>query len=203
MIKLLSKLPWSFTLAVSGGPDSMAALDFFHRGKKDFRVVHVNHGTAHASEAEELVRSECERLQVNLRVEKIVRQRDLEESWEEFWRNERYRIFDTITGPVLTCHNLDDAVEWWVYTAMHGQPRLIPESNGSVLRPFLLTPKKTLRKWCKDHEVAFCDDPGNVDEQYMRSIVRHKIVPLGKRVNPGLEKVVKKMLIAKYGAEGK
>ena len=43
----------------------------------------------------------------------------------------------------------------------------------------------------------------NVNEQYMRSIVRHKIVPLGKRVNPGLEKVVKKMMIAKYGAVGK
>ena len=203
MIKLTRKLPWSFTLAVSGGPDSMAALDFFKRGKKQFHVVHVNHGTAHSAEAEELVRSECARLQVSLRVEKIIRKRDLEESWEEFWRNERYRIFDTITGPVLTCHNLDDAVEWWVYTAMHGQPRLIPESNGTVLRPFLLTPKKTLRKWCKDHDVAFCDDPGNVNEQYMRSIVRHKIVPLGKRVNPGLEKVVKKMLIAEYGAVGK
>ena len=72
-----------------------------------------------------------------------------------------------------------------------------------MIRPFLLTPKKTLRKWCKDHEVAFCDDPGNVDEQYMRSIVRHKIVPLGKRVNPGLEKVIKKMLIKENGATGK
>ena len=49
MIKLTRKLPWSFTLAVSGGPDSMAALDFFKRGKKQFHVVHVNHGTAHAS----------------------------------------------------------------------------------------------------------------------------------------------------------
>ena len=42
MIKLTRKLPWSFTLAVSGGPDSMAALDFFKRGKKQFHVVHVN-----------------------------------------------------------------------------------------------------------------------------------------------------------------
>ena len=89
MIKLTRKLPWSFCLAVSGGPDSMAALDFFKRGKKQFHVVHVNHGTAHAAEAEELVRSECARLQVNLRVEKIISKRDLEESWGEFWRNER------------------------------------------------------------------------------------------------------------------
>ena len=44
MIKLTRKLPWSFTLAVSGGPDSMAALDFFKRGKKQLGLLlqHVN-----------------------------------------------------------------------------------------------------------------------------------------------------------------
>ena len=203
MIKLLGKLPWQFTLAVSGGCDSMAALDFFHRGKKDFNVLHVNHGTPHAADAQQLVQSECDLIGRNLRVEKVIRTRDLEESWEEFWRNERYRIFREIEGPVITCHNLDDAVEWWVYTSMHGQPRLIPKRNGNVSRPFLLTPKKELQKWCHDHEVCFCDDPSNWDERYMRSIVRHQIVPLGKQVNPGLEKVVKKMLIKENGATGK
>ena len=203
MIKLVGKLPWQFTLAVSGGGDSMAALDFFHRGKKDFNVLHVNHATPHSGDAETFVRSECDKRGVNMRVEKIIRPRDLEESWEEYWRNERYRIFREAGGPVITCHNLDDAVEWWVYTAMHGQPRLIPRTNTNVMRPFLLTTKRALQKWCHDHEVDFCEDPSNWDERYMRSIVRHKIVPLGKKVNPGLEKVVKKMLLKKYGATGK
>ena len=181
----------------------MAALDFFHRGKKDFSVLHVNHGTPHSGDAEELVRAECALMGANLRVEKVIRARDLEESREEFWRNERYRIFREIEGPVITCHHLDDAVEWWVYTAMHGQPRLIPRTNTNVMRPFLLTTKRALQKWCHDHEVDFCEDPSNWDERYMRSIVRHKIVPLGKQVNPGLEKVVKKMLIKENGATGK
>ena len=181
----------------------MAALDFFHRGKKDFNVLHVNHGTPHADDAEAFVRAECDVRGINLRTEKIIRPRDLEESWEEYWRNERYQFFREIAGPVITVHNLDDAVEWWVYTAMHGQPRLISRTNANVMRPFLLTPKRELQKWCHDHEVDFCEDPSNWDERYMRSIVRHKIVPLGKQVNPGLEKVVKKMLVKENGATGK
>ena len=39
MIRLSFKLPNEFAVAVSGGPDSMAALDFLRRNKK-VRVLH-------------------------------------------------------------------------------------------------------------------------------------------------------------------
>jgi tRNA(Ile)-lysidine synthase TilS/MesJ len=37
------------------------------------------------------------------------------------------------------------------------------------------------------------EDESNNDLKYMRNLIRHKIVPEALKVNPGLDKVVKKM----------
>ena len=58
MIRLSMKLPRKIAIAVSGGPDSMAALDFLSKNK-DLTVLHFNHGTSHAKQAEYIVRDYC------------------------------------------------------------------------------------------------------------------------------------------------
>ena len=75
---------------------------------------------------------------------------------------------------------------------MHGQSKLIPYKRNNIIRPFLTTSKNELESWCERHEVPYMSDPGNKNEKYMRSIVRHKILPEALRVNPGLAKVLKK-----------
>jgi tRNA(Ile)-lysidine synthase TilS/MesJ len=55
MIKLLGKIPNTVTLACSGGPDSMAALDFLMRGRKRVKVAHFDHGTEHGSKARKIL----------------------------------------------------------------------------------------------------------------------------------------------------
>ena len=117
---------------------------------------------------------------------------------EEYWRNERYRIFSELNGPVITCHHLDDVIEWYLFSAIHGEAKIIPYERGNVIRPFLLTPRKILRRWCERKNVPFVEDPGNRDERYMRSINRHEILPQALRVNPGLHKVVFKLVKQKY-----
>ena len=42
------------------------------------------------------------------------------------------------------------------------------------------------------------EKPGNRDEKFMRSIIRHSIVPQCLKVNPGLRKVIKKKIIDDY-----
>ena len=59
MIRLVGTLPEKLYVAVSGGADSMAVLDFLSRTNRDIRVVHVNHGTAHAEEASALIEAHC------------------------------------------------------------------------------------------------------------------------------------------------
>jgi tRNA(Ile)-lysidine synthase len=125
-----------------------------------------------------------------------------EKSWEEHWRDERYNWLKSEGAfPILTGHNLDDAVETWIWSSMHGEGKVMPFRNGSILRPLLITKKSTLQKWCDSHEVPYFRDPGNEDRKYMRSIVRHDIMPHALKVNPGLYKVVKKKVLKAFERE--
>jgi tRNA(Ile)-lysidine synthase len=194
MIRLLGKIPENFYLACSGGVDSMVALDFFLTGRYKPTVINFDHGTEFGDESRKFLRKRCDALGLPLIVNKIGDLRHPGKSIEEHWRDERYIFFNSIPGTIITAHHLDDAAEWWVFSSLHGQSKLIPYRRENVIRPFLLTPKSELLDWAKRKKIEFMNDPGNKDEKYMRSIIRHKIMPEAFRINPGLRKVVKKKL---------
>ena len=118
------------------------------------------------------------------------------ESIENHWRCLRYDFFDKASDNlnVITCHHLDDAVETWLFSSMHGNARLIPERRGKYIRPFLQTRKDAFRKWCKQKDVVFLEDSSNNDVRYMRNLIRHKIIPQALKVNPGIHKTIAKKL---------
>jgi tRNA(Ile)-lysidine synthetase-like protein len=200
MIHILGKLPRQPAIAVSGGPDSMAVLDFI--SYKDPLVLHFNHGTEHADEAEQFVRDYCTEKNLLLRVGRACREKRSDESPEEYWRNIRYdflyselRLFGMFSNKVIdviTCHNLDDQVEQWLFSCLNGNPKLIPYRRDNVIRPFLTTTKAELESWCDRKGVPYLVDPGNKDYRYRRSFIRHELVPRSLEVNPGLYKVVAK-----------
>jgi tRNA(Ile)-lysidine synthase len=194
MIKLLGRVPDAIYVACSGGPDSMAALNFLNNGRRIVRVAHFDHGTEHADEARQFVIDYCKKKQIEYTLGTVSRKRNASESREEFWRNERYRFFKTLDAPIVTAHHLNDVSEWWVFTALHGMPKLIPYRNESVIRPFLMTPKRELLRWNEKHEVMSIDDPSNKNTVHMRNLIRHRIMPQCIKVNPGLEKVLKKKI---------
>ena len=201
MIKLTVKLPERVAVAVSGGADSMAALDFLSR-KREVFVLHYNHGTDHASEAQKIVEHFCEKRDIHLLVSSLQDEAPSGMSKEDFWRKSRYDFFETVGMtpvyreiPVITCHHLDDLIETWLFTSIHGQPRLIPTKRGRYLRPFLSTRKSIFEDWCDRKDVPYINDPSNTDLSFMRNFIRHEIVPKALRVNPGLPKVLRKKVI--------
>ena len=193
MIDIVGRIPREVTVACSGGPDSMAVLDFLRRGH-EVTAAYFNHGTSHGMLAQELVEEYCDANGVPLVVGMIERARDPKMSLEEFWRNERYGFFAQL-GEVVTGHNLGDVVEWWLMSSVHGEAKLIPYRNQNVFRPFMATPKKEFVSWCERKSVPFLVDPGNASHKYARSLMRTKVVPLMKVINPGIEKVLKKKLL--------
>ena len=198
MIKILGNLPEKVYVACSGGPDSMAILDFLIRGKRDVTVAHFNHDTPFGRFAENFVKSYCNKNNIDLVLGRIQKEKPAKESWEEYWRNERYKFFESLDGPVITAHHLDDVVEWWTFTSFHGNPRLIPYKRDKPIRPFLLTSKEEIWNWVDRKNVPYVTDPSNFDEKYMRSLIRKNIVPEALKVNPGLRKVMKKKVMKDY-----
>ena len=201
MIKLTVKLPERVAVAVSGGADSMAALDFLSR-KREVFVLHYNHGTDHASEAQKIVEHFCEKRDIHLLVSSLQDEVPSGMSKEDFWRKSRYDFFETVGMtpvyreiPVITCHHLDDLIETWLFTSIHGEPRLIPTKRGRYLRPFLSTRKSIFEDWCDRKDVPYINDPSNTDLSFMRNFIRHELVPKALRVNPGLPKVLRKKVI--------
>lgn len=196
-ITLLNKFPNEpFYLACSGGPDSMAALNFLVQGRHNFKVAYFHHGTDHGEKAMGFLIDYCDMSGLDLVVGNISGDCPKGESKENYWRNERHGFFDELSGPIVTAHNLDDAVEWWVFSSLHGNPKLIPATRGKITRPFMLTRKDDLKLWCDSRSVPYVVDPANHDEGYMRPIIRHKIVPQALRINPGLYTVIRKKLRA-------
>ena len=192
MIRLACKIPKKVTLACSGGKDSMSALSFLLKGRRDVTVAYYNHGTEHGDEAHEFVKAECDRLGVECISEICFEPLPPKVSKEEFWRDKRYEFFKSIKGPIITAHHLDDAVEWWIFSSLRGKPSLIPVEREvpHVIRPFLLSSKKDLHRQLS---VKYIQDPSNKDVKFARNFIRHELQPLCLNINPGLHKTVRNL----------
>tara|TARA_R110000851_G_scaffold1112_5_gene3887 strand:- start:249 stop:905 length:657 start_codon:yes stop_codon:yes gene_type:complete len=202
MINILKPLPNSISIAVSGGPDSMAVLDFLNKGKRTIHVMHYNHGTEHANEYMNVVQAYCEKNCIDYDIETLCESIPDRRSAEDFWREKRYEFFSRVAkGPVVTAHHLDDAVETWMFTAVNGIPRLIPRvrsikgTNLIVIRPFLTTRKKTLVSWCDRKNVPYVIDPTNKTGTSARAKMRRNLIPAVLEINPGIHKVIKKKIL--------
>jgi len=201
MIRILGKIPNKVTLACSGGPDSMAVLDFLACGRKGVTVAYYNHETTHGHEAEDFLRTYCFEKNIPFVCDRISGKKPADSSWEEWWRDSRYVFFKSFNGPVVTCHHLNDVAEWWMFTSLNGDPRLIPYRNQNVIRPFLPTKKSCFVEWCERNDVPYLSDPGNKDLKFARSRIRNKMIPEALMINPGFLKVLSKRVNKKFEVE--
>lgn len=196
MFKLLTTLPDNVVVAFSGGLDSTAITDFLSNNHT-VRCAFFHHGTENSERAFKHVTTFCEDRNLPLVVGKIQNQKPKEDSMEEHWRNERYEFFNGLGdefGPVITAHHLDDCVETYIWSALHGNPKVIPLKRNNVIRPFLTTGKTEFWSWCQRKEISWCEDSSNTDDRFIRNYIRNKLMPHALRVNPGLATVVKKIV---------
>lgn len=195
MIHMSVSPPKDVAVAVSGGCDSMAVLDFLRRSR-NVTALHFNHGTENADAYQALVENYCSKHEITLITGYIDDTPDPGDSLEDFWRRHRYSFFEDSHGllPVITCHHLDDVAETWLFTSLHGTPRLIPSHRQIYLRPFLETRKSIFEDWCFRHKVPYMEDPSNEDLRFTRNYIRHELMQKALRVNPGLHKVLRKKI---------
>lgn len=204
MIRLLGRLPIEdFFVCVSGGVDSMTLMHFLIKGKRKFTALYFDHGTDHGRDARFFVQDQCEKLGVPLEIGHLwPKDYDPRKSQEENWRDCRYDFISRYSdkGTILQAHHLNDAVETYIMTALHGKPRVIPYRNEeyNVIRPFLATPRREIQKWAENNGVEWIEDPSNKDEKHDRNFVRHTLLPYIKRISPGIETIVETMVRERY-----
>lgn len=201
MIKLIGGLQDIGGVAVSGGVDSMALLSFMRYGKHRPDAYFYHHNTEDSEKAFRFLLDYCGNHKITLHVEKLEKAKPQEDSWEEFWRNERYRWLHAQPTTIATAHHLNDAAETYVWGCAHGHPRYIhyrqPSESQNIVRPLLLTPKQELVKWCQRKGVPFVEDGSNRDLRFVRNRVRHNIIPEILQINPGFLTVVKRLVEAR------
>lgn len=192
-----------FILACSGGVDSMAIADFYHRGNKNFRLAYFDHGTSQSKEMLDCVKQWSGKNNKQLFVGSINVDKPKEMSPEEFWRQERYAWLLSLGYDIVTCHHLNDCVEQYIFSSLHGNSKIILSKNvlsfrgnaAIVYRPFLTTCKQQLINWCVKNHIKWVEDKSNQDINYPRNFIRHQLLEQCLKVNPGLFKTVKKKII--------
>lgn len=194
MIHLVETLPRQLCVACSGGVDSMAAVDFLRRCHT-VTVLNFDHGTSFGGRSQRWLAEWCRQHQVRFESGSIQCSKPSDQSWEEHWRIQRYQWMSQFAPqPVVTAHHLDDAVETYLFNALHGKSYTMPYRRGHVIRPFLVSPKAELRSWCVRKGVEWLEDPSNAELDHARNRIRHRIMPEALQINPGLSKVVRRMI---------
>lgn len=201
VIKIQGSISRKVNVACSGGIDSMAVVDFLMKNH-DVNLLFFDHGTETSKEAREFLASRYEPSihygGMNLEIGNITRTKKPSESWEEYWRIQRYEWFHSFDEPVITCHHLDDCVETWIFTSMHGEGKIIPYANQNVIRPFRLNRKSEFENWSRRFNVPWIEDQSNQDTKYMRNFIRHEVMPKVLVINKGIHKVVAKKVEKDY-----
>ncbi len=192
----------SLLIAFSGGVDSVAlALCMFEL--RDFlklrklALAHINHQLR----GEESFRDEafCVEFARNKGLEIFVKRLRIQlkgENLEAKARELRYKALEEIRHKegfdlIATAHHLNDLVETILLWLVRGAGREgllgFEEKEGNVVRPLYLATREEIEDFVRSKGERWVEDSTNYDLSYARNLIRHKVIPELKRINPRLE----------------
>lgn len=187
-------------LAISGGADSVAMGELFHRAGFPFEVAHLNYGLRGAeSDADEaFVKEQCQKWGVKLHISRpqtldFAEQNKL--SVQMAARKLRYDFFEQVRHQfdctaICTAHQRTDNLEHFFIFLLRNSPAAwlgIPEKNNHLYRPMLFASAEEIRLWLKSIGQEWRDDSSNNTLNYLRNRVRHLILPHLQDVFPEAE----------------
>lgn len=187
-------------VGLSGGADSvlLTYLLLLRYGTERIHAVHVNHCIRgeEAERDENFVREFCNFHNLRLSVLK----KDIPklaaaagEGIEECARRIRYEVFSKLAGQggcIVTAHNADDNAETVLLNLVRGTGSRgacgIPLRRGNIYRPLLFVSRAEVEFLCAHFGLEFIIDSTNLETEYTRNKLRHRVLPELKAVNPQL-----------------
>ncbi len=191
-------------VAVSGGPDSMALLHVLARLAPKLAIAVHAHGIDHGLRAEAPAELDAaaafardlgvpfDRTRVHLAEGGNLQARA---------RRARYAaLADAARAAgatsIATAHHADDRAETVLIRLLRGAgpaglavlpPRApLGDTGIELLRPFVRAPRAAVVAHVERHHVPFASDPSNDNPRYLRTRVRHELMPLLRELSPGI-----------------
>ena len=183
-------------VACSGGPDSTALVDALARlappRNLQLVVAHVDHGLRPGSDAEaahvERLASHC-----GLPFRAVSVHVEPGSSLQDRARTARHQALRQLAKElgataIATGHTADDQAETVLMRALAGATpralRAMGARDGMLARPLLHIWREQTRAYCAALGLAPLDDPSNADPRFLRSRVRHELIPALEEVFP-------------------
>lgn len=182
-------------VALSGGPDSIALLEFFRTIKSEFNLklacFHLNHLLrGKESDADEkFVVDFCKKNKIQLIVEHIDTKRYCKRnklSIEEGARKIRYRLLEKYAkkmsaNKIALGHHADDQIETFFMRLIRGAGidglSSMRPVRGNIIRPFINIYKEEILEYLKEKKVDYRVDHTNLLPEFIRNKIRLKVLP--------------------------
>src|SRR5215472_11093792 len=187
----------SILVALSGGGDSVALTHALielreHLGLK-IAAAHLNHRTrgAESDRDEQFVRAMCERLKLELIVERAeglgATQGNFEERARDARREFLNRAAERIGADFIALgHNRDDQAETVLMRLMRGagaagMAAMAKRGPGRLFRPILSLTRAEIRDYLKARAISFVEDSTNESRDVLRNRIRLELLPMLER----------------------
>ena len=192
--------------AVSGGADSVVMLHLLAQCRLKVAVAHCNFQLrgADADGDEEFVRQLAAKYQMpffSIRFNTLAYADEHRLSVEMAARELRYNWFAQLAAEhhfhrILTAHHLNDNIETMLLNLTRGTGinglTGIAAINGNIARPLLFATRSQIEEYARLNNLTFRTDSTNLSDDYQRNIIRHRVVPVLKELNPAFEERMSK-----------
>ena len=173
----------TWVVGVSGGPDSMALLDYMRQSGFNVVIAHVNYNKRESSKRDEVI---VEKYAENFGLDYEVRYYDGSKggNFQELARDFRYGFYKELVEKygakgVVLGHHRDDDVETF-YMQKERKKRVMPGMLDEIVidgllvwRPLLGKTKADLVAYCDENAIAYGVDESNYELDYTRNKVRN------------------------------
>jgi len=184
-------------VACSGGSDSTVMLDALARlappRRLSLHVAHVDHGLrdGSAAEAAQVAAAAAERGLPFTALAAVVAPRgsSLQDRARDARRAALGGLADSVGATAIAlAHTADDQAETVLMRALTGAtPRALAamaDRTGLLARPLLRVWRDDVVAYCSALGLVTVDDPSNADPRFLRSRVRHELIPALEAVFP-------------------